>query len=181
MSLLFLMLCLQDFGGGDGRIPRNEPIKPEEIRAVFAEKEKTLRTEYPDRVKELEALIGEGRLRDAGRILEDLIRRYRHISDLKRRDPETYRMMKKIHVLDFECLRLSRDARHGGGELREELKRKLSALFDLREEMRAREIDVLKRRIAELEGKLGDRVELKDQIVERRLRELLGEKDIVEW
>ncbi len=191
MNILLLILCLQDFGGEDGlRKPpppverpdhQRRSIPPEEVGKILSEQGAALRREYPGRVADLEILIGDGRLRDAGRMLEDLVARYRHLSDLKKRDLEAYEIQKKIHNLDFTCLKLAEKVRRGETSHRGELEKKLSELFDLRESMRAREIGILKRRIAELEGRLDQRQEKKDLIVQKRLRELLGQKDIVEW
>lgn len=63
----------------------------------------------------------------------------------------------------------------------EEIKRKISELFDLREDEKRDEIRKLEKQIRELEGKLNDRKRNKQQIVNGRLKELLGEPNNLKW
>lgn len=66
-------------------------------------------------------------------------------------------------------------------KLKNELKNSISELFDLKEERRSIEIDRLNERLAELNKKLKVRSKNKDEIVKRRMQELLGEDDYLDW
>lgn len=63
----------------------------------------------------------------------------------------------------------------------EEIRRKISELFELREDEKRDEIRKLVKQIKELEGKLNDRKRNKQQIVNSRLKELLGEPNNLKW
>ncbi len=181
MTLLLFLLCLQDFGGPQKPPPRPEPVPVEEVEKVFEKNRKALEREYPGRVEELQKLLRDGRLKDAGRVLDDLMRKERHLRDLKRRDPQGYELVKRMHNLDHEAHRLSQEIRAGRSDRNEDLEKMLAEVFDLQEELRAREIALLKKRIAQLEGHLESRQKEKGKVVEGRLRQLLKKKDIVEW
>ncbi|MDP6957896.1 MAG: hypothetical protein QF645_03690 [Planctomycetota bacterium] len=89
--------------------------------------------------------------------------------------------MKRMHNLDHEAHRLSQEIRTGRSDRYDDLEKMLAEVFDLQEELRAREIALLKKRIAQLEGHLESRQKEKGKVVEGRLRQLLKKKDIVEW
>ena len=59
--------------------------------------------------------------------------------------------------------------------LREELRRDLDALFSLKQQNREREIEALRDEIARLEERLAARERLRAEIIEQRLRALIGE------
>lgn len=92
----------------------------------------------------------------------------------------------KVERLERACRetadRLRRTREEGP---REELKKKLLSLvgelFDLREARRAKEIERLGRSVEELKRKLQTRRENRDRIIEKRVRELLGERDPLDW
>lgn len=63
----------------------------------------------------------------------------------------------------------------------EEIRRKLSELFDLREEDKRDEIKKLEKQVNDLERKLRERKSRKKDIVNSRLRELLGEPNNLKW
>ncbi|MEW6194988.1 MAG: hypothetical protein AB1521_07530 [Bacteroidota bacterium] len=65
--------------------------------------------------------------------------------------------------------------------LRNELMNSLNKLFDARESLKEEEIRYLESKIKELKESLTIRKNNKKQIVERRLKELLNEKDELKW
>lgn len=103
-------------------------------------------------------------------------------------DPEMAKRME-------EMARLDRDSQELGGKLRKlppeskedraeilgKLKEAVSKLFDLREQMRAREVEMIQRRLAELTKMLDKRKAGRDQIIEKRIRQLSGEADELDW
>jgi hypothetical protein len=107
------------------------------------------------------------------------------MNDMKARDPRGYERLQTMRKLEQETLELAEKARQAPPEEREKasapLKEKLSQLFDLREETRARELEELRRRVGELEKALAGRKANKEKHVENRRRVLLGEKPGEDW
>lgn len=66
-------------------------------------------------------------------------------------------------------------------ELYQEIRKKLSMMFDLREEGKREEIRKLEKQVNDLKMKLRERKSSKKEIVNNRLRELLGEPDNLKW
>ncbi len=65
--------------------------------------------------------------------------------------------------------------------LRDELRDQLSRAFDERREQQLAEIEKLERQLDSLRELDAVRQERKDEIVERRMRQLLGEPDVLDW
>ena len=65
--------------------------------------------------------------------------------------------------------------------IRNELRRKLSELFELKEVNRKKEVEKLKQKLKKLEKALTVRMKNKDEIIKRRLEELIGEEDYLDW
>jgi hypothetical protein len=66
-------------------------------------------------------------------------------------------------------------------ELYQEIRKKLSMMFDLKEEGKREEIRKLEKQVNDLKMKLRERKSSKKEIVNNRLRELLGEPDNLKW
>jgi len=163
--------------GPPGRRPV-PPFNPEDVRAWLKDNE-------PETLRRVNQLQEEGRREEVQRILGDASMRMRDLNDLKQRDPKTFERMQSMRALDREGMELAEQARRGPPEEREaatkKLQENLAKQFDLREEQRVREISELKRRIEGLEKSLTDRKANKEKIVERRKKELLGEKVDEDW
>jgi colicin import membrane protein len=106
--------------------------------------------------------------------------RMREMEALRTRDPAAFEKMKELRRLERESQELAERVRAGEADAAK-LKEALDKLFDLREEAKARELTELKRRVAELEKQLEARKAAKERIVDRRKRELLGERLPDEW
>ena len=65
--------------------------------------------------------------------------------------------------------------------IKNKLRRNLLELFTLKEEDRKKEVEELKHKLAKLEKVLNVRMKNKDEIIKRRLEELIGEEDYLEW
>jgi hypothetical protein len=109
----------------------------------------------------------------------------RDLNDLKQRDPKAYERMQSMRTLDREGRELADHVRQAPPEEKEaatkRLLENLGKQFELREEQRVREIAELKRRVEGLEKSLTDRKANKEKIVERRKKEMLGEKVDEDW
>ncbi len=62
-----------------------------------------------------------------------------------------------------------------------ELRRKLAELFELKETNRKYEVEKLKQKLEKLEKALIIRMKNKNEIIKRRLEELIGEEDYLDW
>lgn len=65
--------------------------------------------------------------------------------------------------------------------LKNELKKTLNKLFDIKEEERKHEVKELENELNELRKSLSIRMKNKNEIIKRRLQELLEEDDYLEW
>ena len=163
---------------GVERRPLQPPVNPDETRAWLKENE-------PETFRRLMQLQEEGRREEAMRILVEAAPRMRELKELKERDPKGFEKMAELRRLERESVELAEQARRASPEEREgvtkKLKEALGRLFDTREEVRLRELNELKRRVEALEKALGERKNNKDRIVEKRRRELMGEKSEDDW
>ena len=157
---------------------RPQPFNPDEVRSWLRENE-------PETYRRLMALQEEGRRPDVARIFEEASNRMREMNELKQHDPKGYERMTEMRRLERESFTQADAARRAPPEEREaatnRLKETLGKLFDAREEVRVRELAELKRRVEALEKALGERKTNKDKLVERRRKELMGEKIDEDW
>jgi len=103
-------------------------------------------------------------------------------------DPEMAKRMEEMGRLDRESQELGAKLRRIPADNKDErtivlgkLGETVSKLFDLREQMRAREVEMLKRRLEELTKMLEKRKSSRDQIIEKRIKQLSGEVDELDW
>jgi hypothetical protein len=157
-------------------MPDHPPVNPDEVKAWLKENE-------PETFQRLQRAQEEGRRPDILRLMGEAGRRMREAADMKERDPKAFARMQDLRKLERESLELAEKARIPAEReaASAKLKETLAKLFDLREETKAREIGELKRRVADLEKQLEARKAGKERIVERRKRELLGERPDDEW
>ena len=91
----------------------------------------------------------------------------------------------EIARMDAESRRLAREVRAAEGaekeRLRKELEQRLDEAFEKKLELRRQRIDRLREKLAEEQDQLETRKEAREEIIERRLRELLGEEDELDW
>lgn len=109
-----------------------------------------------------------------------------YLSGIQRHDRELYELLVKEREIERETIRLARAIRAmADGEERdervEELQRKLDEAFELKQTNRRREIQQLENRLQDLQQKLEERERLRGDIIENRLRELLGLKNEFKW
>ena len=157
---------------------RMQPYNPEEVRTWLRENE-------PETYRRLMDVQESGRRPEAMRILEEAAPRMREMNELKQRDPKGFEKMMDMRRLERESFEQAEAARRAPPEEREaatkKLKETLGRLFDAREEVRVRELTELKRRVEALEKALADRKTNKEKLVEKRRRELMGEKSEEDW
>ncbi len=105
---------------------------------------------------------------------------------LKQIEPARYEEMIKERKLDLQCRQLSEKYRttEDAGQktaIKNELNVIVGQLFDIRETGREKEVKELERRLTQLREIVEKRRTNKMQIVENRLRQLLGEKEFMDW
>ena len=91
----------------------------------------------------------------------------------------------ELREMEREAHALARDARRAEGAERDrlegELQDKLEAIFDYKMEKRAEQIDELREEMEEQRARIEERRQAREDIIERRKRQLLGERDIFVW
>jgi len=161
------------------QVQRSVMLIPEaELKAWVTENE-------PDTLRRWNQFTKEDRLQEANRLLTEANSRMREFKELKERDPKGFEKMIEMRRLERDSMEQAEQARRAPPEEREaaskKLKETLSRLFDAREEIRVRELGELKRRVEALEKAMAERKTNKDRIVEKRRRELMGEKSEDDW
>jgi len=157
-------------------------VTPELEERIFA----FLKDFAPDRLEELQGLKRANRPEYA-RQLGDASRLMRDVEEVKKNDPEQYELMKTEGGLRRQVMDLARDCRNSEAKedqqkLRGELQDVLGKLFDVKVQMRQREVDRLRRELERHEKAIKDARDRKDELVKERLRDLLGESEqVFDW
>ncbi|MBN1300126.1 MAG: hypothetical protein JW995_02835 [Melioribacteraceae bacterium] len=90
-------------------------------------------------------------------------------------------------ILEYEILTEGLSAKYKKAKdsekekIRKDIEKNLTYLFDLKENMRAIEVQQLETRIDELKEKIKARKQNKPTIIKRRIEELLGDDKYLEW
>ena len=140
---------------------------------------------YPDRADEIK-LMKDKRPAIYIRGLSRAFREMRFLQDLESKDPEQYKQMIEEKNLEKESRLLGKKYRElpEGTEkdkLLEDLKGILERSFDLRQMNRQVEIDRLESRLQELKDQNKQRLDKREEIIQHRLSQIIGEKDLLEW
>ena len=136
---------------------------------------------YPDLAERRDALRDE----DPRRFKQTLERRFprvRFLVQLQQRDPEMFDLRMADISLDQQTDTLARQLRDARAaddedrydELRDQIEAKVTQHFDVRQQIRAREIEMLKAKLEELEQDLDDRDDDRKDLIEIRVNELAG-------
>ena len=102
-------------------------------------------------------------------------------------DPELHKIHQAAMELERESMKLSTKLRGlpkdspERSDLTAKLKESVTSLFDLREQARAREVEMIRKRLEELTQLLEKRKANRDAIIEKRVKQLSGEADELDW
>ena len=145
----------------------------------YMEKNRPEEFERLTRLKKRNPLMYQG-------ILGRIIRGIHFLEDLKKEDPERYKRVVHIKELEQESRRLAEkyeeiDDPEEKETIKTDLKNLLSDIFDLRQKEREVEIERLRKELERLQEKIIRRRENKETIVNRRLKEMTGEADYLQW
>jgi hypothetical protein len=176
---------------GQNGLRRQKPLTQpqQDVLYLTPEQEKEaieyVRKVYPDRVERLLA-IKERRPLLYRTFLSRGYREMRHLEELKEKDPERYDQRMEEKRLDEEARNLAKQYGESDDEsekarLKDELKALLDRIFDYRQRNRQFEIEKLEKRLAELKESNQQRLDNKDEIVQRRLDQMLGRQREWEW
>ncbi|GEM_PF-4665007 len=92
---------------------------------------------------------------------------------------------RKIAGLERESRQLAREARRAEGaerrQLEAQLRSKLEEIFTEKLEVRRKHIQRLEERLQEQRSQLQEREQKRNEIIDRRYRQLLGEDDALDW
>jgi hypothetical protein len=105
---------------------------------------------------------------------------------LKVEDPQQYQAARKQHELDHLCDNLAQQYRETKdkqrqAEIKNDLRKKLVELFVLRETEKEQRIVELEQEIKQLKEMGARRRQKQDEIISKRLDEMLGEQDELGW
>jgi hypothetical protein len=101
-------------------------------------------------------------------------------------DPEQMERQKQIMALEAKCMELSSVYKENKDpaaqkKIEQDLGASVNQLFDLRETQRQKDISRMENDLAQMKKKLEDRLARKDQICKKRLEQLLGKSEDLEW
>ena len=104
-----------------------------------------------------------------------------YLRQLSFRDRTLFNQIQREQSVELETFRLAGEYRRANdpddqSRIEDALRDKLGESFELKQQIRADEIAQAETQISELRGLLDERSTRKDQIVERRLRELIGKR-----
>ena len=127
--------------------------------------------------------------KDPARYMEALNRglnEKRRLQRWKQEDPARYEQEVEIRDLERQSHELAEAYRKGANEKeRGEIRPKLSALtarlIDLREDRRREDVKRMERDLERLRRILTERQKNREQIIQRRIAQLLGEAEAMEW
>ena len=101
-------------------------------------------------------------------------------------EKERYETEKKVNELEVLTESLGIRYEHAKNDndkqkIINELKSNLNQLFDAKEKSRSLEVEVLEKELAQLKESLKVRQQNKNEIINRRLNELIGKGDYLDW
>lgn len=165
---------------------RGEAITPEQVsEEQIKQFEAWLKTEDPDRYKEIQEIKGINP-QVYKRIVFEGVNHWRHLMMIKSRDPEAYALMKKEMDYNKKLHSLMKQYKESKDEnqkkqLKSQISEVVNQLFDVRTQNRSKEISHLEEQVNQLKKMMEKRKANKKLIVERKIQELTGEMDGLQW
>ena len=171
------------------RNPRANMGQTRDILRLNPEQEadaiKYLEEYHQDQVKEI-YIWKEKRPQAYQLAISRAYRQKRRLDGMKEDNPEQYKKFLEEKQMEAKSRTLAKQYQRSNEEnererIKEELSMLLDKLFEYRQMNRQLELERLEKRIMELKINISKRLEQKDQIIELRLKKLLGEGQILEW
>ena len=150
-----------------------------------AESLEYLKLSNEDLYKDLIA-VKESRPEFYKRALSRVFREMHYLEGLKKEDPERYEKVLDEKKLEKSTRELAKKYKKSVDDTeKEKMKAELSSmlykLFEYRQMNRQYEIKRLEERLESLKEDMANRLDNKDEIIERRMNKLLGEDESLEW
>jgi hypothetical protein len=105
--------------------------------------------------------------------------------NLERNDPEMFKALKEEAELERQTLELSRQFRQAPKDRREELKKEIEVTvgkhFEVRQQRRLLEVKRLESEVQRLRDSIESRNKVRAEIIKRRIGELTGEGDELQF
>lgn len=156
---------------------RYPDVDPEEVRAL-------IHSHFREELEQYQKLARH-RPPEAMEQFNDVAHEACELLEFKRRHPEAFEMRMDLRTLEHEAERISDSYAHRStqekGELKQQLQRTLSEAFSLKQELMQFELIQLRRELKELEALVEKREANQEAIIGRRLREVTGETDYLDW
>ena len=146
---------------------------------------KQIESEQPEAIQDLL----KRKRKDPQKYEEQLARLWEKSTRLKRikmEDPLRYKSKKQQDDLDRQCKKLAKEYEKSKNEsqkntIKNELRTKLDELFVLRENEKVEKIKKLEAELEKLKEMVKLREQKKQQIIEKRLNELLNDNEALRW
>jgi len=157
-----------------GRLPagRQERVR-ELLREHFAHNQERLER------------IAEEEPEEAVRMMAGFVQEANELAELQQNDPEAFQRAMRERYLERDCEVMAETCRQTEGEeqqkLKAQLRTTLAQLFEIRQARLKQEVAELERETARMKERLAKREQHQQEIIDKRLRELLGEEDYLEW
>jgi len=145
-----------------------------------------------ERIEELEHLRRENH-REFARGLREAFEFMTEVEEIKREDPEQFKLMRSEGEVRRRIMEIERELDHIEAdsteelkaqrkELRAEMEEAVGKLFDIKIAMRKREVERLQAELERHEKAIKAQEGRKDELVKKRVREILGEEDdVFDW
>lgn len=182
-------------GGPEGRPGQREMRPGQEGPAMAGEEqvseaqikqfEEWLKTEDPDRYKEIQEIKGINP-QVYKRVIFEGVHHWRHMMMVKSKDPAAYALMKKEMDYNKKLHSLMKQYKESQNEsqkkqLKSQISEVVTQLFDVRTENRSKEISHLEEQVNQLKKMMEKRKANKKLIVDRKIQEITGEMDGLQW
>ncbi len=169
-------------GGPEGQRP---PVFVKLEKQDLEKVEKFLKDYDPIKYREVMAIKEKDDMLYT-RIASDVFRNLQFMERLKKDNPEAFKCMVEEKALESSCHELLKSLKDGRdpakvNRVREELRKNLSRMFDLRQAAREEKIKRIERDMAELKTKQELRKKNRDKIIELRLNMMMGGAEGLEW
>ncbi|MCC6580819.1 MAG: hypothetical protein IT440_10290 [Phycisphaeraceae bacterium] len=158
----------------------NEPLSPDEREQALRLLE-DVNPELGDKIKLWRDINPER----VDQVLAGIQPRLRPLMALQQSDPQLYDLKVQDLRLETQTRRLASSVRHASAEnapaLRQQLKTVVTQHFDLRQQIRQRELENLRRRIDDLQKQIETRRDARDELIDNRVTELTGHESQPQW
>jgi len=158
-------------------LARFSDVNPEEVMELIQE-------QFPLRMREFKTL-SEKHAGEAVEYFVELVDDAKCLLEARRRSPELFKQLVKQRRLDRTIEDLVEACSELDGKAREEklleLRKALKEAFEVRQEFLRADLAQMEKDVETLRTVVTKREEKRDEIVERRLQELTGEAQYLEW